>query len=139
MEIYQLKSFIAISETHNLTRAARLLNISQSAMSSQIKALEEELGVKLFTRQAKGMLLTSKGGQLLKEAQKIVFYSKKMTRKAIDLQDDFSGELNIGINTDPGFLQISDISKRISNSMPGLNLSFIETQTFETCNINPAK
>lgn len=134
MEIYQLNSFIAISETGSLTRAAKQNNISQSAMSSQIKALEDELGILLFTRQAKGMTLTPKGRELLKEARTVVQSSRKMKQKARDLQSTISGELNVGINTDPRFLQVSDISKRISREMPHLKISFIETQTFETCN-----
>lgn len=135
MEIYQLNSFIAIAETGNLTRAAKMMNISQSAMSSQIKALEEELGILLFTREAKGMFLTCNGEELLKEAKKVVLASEKMRQKSIDLQNRVSGELHIGINTDPGFLEISDITQRVNLTMPGVNLSFIESQTFETCNM----
>ncbi len=45
MELYQLKSFVKIAETHNLRRAAGNLHISQSALSSQIKLLEEKLGL----------------------------------------------------------------------------------------------
>lgn len=133
MEIYQLNSFIAVCETKNLTRAAGMMNISQSAMSSQIKALESELGITLFRRQAKGMQLTQKGEPLLKEAKRVVLAFKKMKQKALDLQQNISGELNIGINTDPRFLEISDIRKSMSRQMPGLNISFIESQTFETC------
>lgn len=133
MEIYQLNSFIAIAETGKLTSAAKVMNISQAAMSSQIKALEEELGVMLFMREARGMVLTDSGSELLKEAKKVVMASHKMKQRSIDLQNMLSGELNIGINTDPRFLEISDISKRVINSMPGVKLSFIESQTFETC------
>ncbi|MBU1343343.1 MAG: LysR family transcriptional regulator [Proteobacteria bacterium] len=132
MEIYQLKSFIAVSETGNLTRAARKINISQSALSSQIKALEQELRVTLFTRLARGMHLTQNGAQLLEQADKIVQAAEKMKQTALGLQHEISGELNIGINTDPQFLEISDITRRISKSMPGIKLCFIESQTFET-------
>ncbi len=132
MEIYQINSFIAISETGNLTRAAKRMNISQSAMSSQIKSLEDELSVKLFIRQSKGMHLTKEGEELLKEAKKVVQASNQMKKKAMGYQTRISGELNIGVNTDPAFLQISDISKRMSKNMPDVNLCFVETQTFET-------
>lgn len=132
MEIYQLNSFITISETGNLTRAAGIANISQSAMSSQIKALEAELGNSLFIRQAKGMQLTAKGELLLREAKKVVAASKTMQQKALDLQDRISGELNIGINTDPGFLRVSGISRKVSSCLPDVHLRFIESQTFET-------
>ena len=53
MEIYQLKSFLEIAKVQNLTRAAENLHISQSALSSQIKMLEEEFGVSLGPVEAK--------------------------------------------------------------------------------------
>lgn len=65
MELYQLKSFLAIVREQNLTRAADALNLSQSALSSQIKALEEELGLRLFKRSSRGMTLTHQGEALL--------------------------------------------------------------------------
>jgi len=135
MEIYQLHSFMAVSETGNLTRAAQKMNISQSALSSQIKALEEELGVELFIRQPRGMVLSKMGNELLSEARAIVQASQKMKQKAMDLHTRISGSLNIGINTDPKFLGVSDISRKIAGLMPGVSLSFMESQTFETCNM----
>jgi DNA-binding transcriptional LysR family regulator len=61
MELYQLRIFLTIARTGNLTRAAERLNASQPAVSSQIKALEEELGVTLFARTPRGMELTQEG------------------------------------------------------------------------------
>src|SRR3989339_2218493 len=135
MEIYQLEAFIAVSETGNLTRAAQKMNISQSALSSHIKALEQELGVELFIRQPKGMQLSKMGKELLSEAEAILQASRKMKQKAMDLHDRISGTLNIGINTDPKFLEVSDISRKIAGLMPGVSLSFMESQTFETCHM----
>jgi len=80
MEIYQINSFIAISKTGNLTKAAKRMNISQSAMSSQIKSLEDDLSIKLFIRQSKGMILTREGEGLLKEAKRVVQASKQMKK-----------------------------------------------------------
>ena len=59
MELFQLRSFQAVAQTGNLTRAAEALHLSQSALSVQIRNLEDELGVELFARQAKGMRLTA--------------------------------------------------------------------------------
>ncbi len=53
MELYQLRTFVAVAEAQNLTRAAQRLNASGPAVSAQIKALEEELGVDLFARTAR--------------------------------------------------------------------------------------
>ena len=132
MEIYQLEAFIAVSETGNLTRAAQMMNISQSALSSQIKALERELGVGLFIRQPRGMQLSRVGEKMISEARAVVQASLQMKQKAMDLHTRISGSLNIGINTDPKFLQVSDISKRMTEQMPGVSLSYIESRTFET-------
>src|SRR5258706_14330728 len=70
MELYQLRSFAAVAELGHLTRAAEKLHISQPALSAQIKALEDELGVALFERTPSGMTLTAAGQRLLTEASK---------------------------------------------------------------------
>ena len=63
MELYQLRSFAAVAELGHLTRAAERLHVSQPAVSAQIKALEDELGVTLFERVSSGMVLTVGGPQ----------------------------------------------------------------------------
>src|SRR5690349_4285723 len=65
MELYQLRSFAAIAETGQLTRAAEKLHVSQPALSAQLKALEEELEFALFERTSSGMTLTPAGKRLL--------------------------------------------------------------------------
>jgi DNA-binding transcriptional LysR family regulator len=50
MELYQLKGFVAVAESGHLTRAADKLHVSQPALSAQVKAVEDELGVTLFER-----------------------------------------------------------------------------------------
>ena len=65
MELYQLRSFRAVARIRNLARAAKELKISQSALSTQVRALEEELGLRLFERSARGMRLTDEGRVIL--------------------------------------------------------------------------
>ena len=65
MELYQLRSFAAVAEENHLTRAAERLHLSQPAVSGHIKALEGELGVRLFERASTGMELTAAGKELL--------------------------------------------------------------------------
>ena len=64
MEIYQLRTFLAVARLGHLTRAAEQLHLTQPAVSKQVKALEQELGVLLFERQPTGMVLTSEGRAL---------------------------------------------------------------------------
>ena len=132
MELYQLESFVRIARTGNMTQSAKEMNISLSALSAQIKALENSLNIRLFVRGPKGVRLTHKGSVLLKEAQNVVRAARRMARTAVDLENTICGTLNIGINTDPGFLRISDISRQMGEAYPQISLSFIESQTFET-------
>src|SRR5262252_9431477 len=65
MELYQLRSFLAVAEAGNLTRAAEKLHLSQPALSAQIRSLEDELEVTLFERTSGGMTPTAAGRRLL--------------------------------------------------------------------------
>ena len=72
MELYQLRRFAAVAELGHLTRAAERLHVSQPALSAQIRALEETLGVTLFERGSSGMSLTAAGRRLLPAARDVV-------------------------------------------------------------------
>src|SRR5215510_1968752 len=82
MELYQLRSFAAVAELGHLTRAADKLHISQPALSAQIKALEDELGVALFDRTSSGMTLTAGGQRLLTEAGKVLAAAGALSSQA---------------------------------------------------------
>src|SRR5215813_6154419 len=71
MEMSQLRTFRAVAETLNFTRAAERLNLTQSAVSHQIKALEEELGEPLFIRAKRGVKLSQAGKIALEHAGRI--------------------------------------------------------------------
>ena len=64
-----LRSFLAVAETGNVTRAASVLGRTQSAISVQIRKLEQTLSTRLFERQARGMALTEDGRTLLPAAR----------------------------------------------------------------------
>lgn len=132
MELYQLKSFISVANSGNLTRSAKEMHISLSALSSQIKNLEQTLNTGLFVRGPKGMQLTENGTVLLKSAQKVIKAAEELESVAKGFETSITGRLNIGINTDPRFLEISDINQRMADNYPRVSLGFIETQTFET-------
>ena len=122
MELYQLQSFVVVASERNLTRSARRLNISQSALSTQIKLLEEELVVKLFQRSPKGMVLTENGRLLLTHAQETLAAAESMKQKAFILNGIVAGNITIGLNTDPQFLQVGRLNKQLSRHFPDLNV-----------------
>lgn len=82
MELYQLKAFLTVAKEGNLSRAADRLCLSSPAVSAQVKALEEELGVLLFHRTPKGMTVTDVGKRLLLEAEAAVAATQRMARAA---------------------------------------------------------
>ena len=67
MELYQLKTFAAVADTGNLSRAAEMLHTSQPAITAQIKALEAEFGVTLFERTGAGLHMTEAGQKTFTE------------------------------------------------------------------------
>ncbi|HWR04703.1 MAG TPA: LysR family transcriptional regulator [Humidesulfovibrio sp.] len=105
MELYQLRTFAAVAQAGHLTRAAEKLFISQPAVSAHIKALEEELGVALFTRSARGMQLTREGQALLGQAERMLALAAEMQDSARNLRRELSGELRLALHTDAEFLR----------------------------------
>lgn len=129
LEINQLKIFLAIARSGNLTRASEQLFISQPAVSSQLKLLEEDLGFQLFLRTSKGMKLTEKGRIMLDEAQSIVELFDKMLLNAKSLNTNSNNHLNIGLNTDNEILQIERFIKLSIDSNNPINFRLIQTRS----------
>jgi len=120
MELYQLRTFVAVAQEGNLSRAARELAASQPAVSAQIKALEEELGVPLFDRSPKGMALTPLGAHLLDEAIKVLEASEAMREAARRLRGTVEGPVKIGALSDPAVLRLGQILTLAQELHPGL-------------------
>ena len=72
MDLRSLHYFTVVAEELNITRAAERLNMSQPPLSSQIKGLEEELGVQLFIRGKRRLTITDAGAQLYRRAKQIL-------------------------------------------------------------------
>jgi len=129
MEFHQLKTFITVARTGNVTKAASELNTTPLSVSGHIKILEEELGVILFTRTSRGMKITSKGEILKSRANDILRASNEFHKTADTLQNIVKGHLKLGINADPEYLKIPEIIKKIYKNHPHLNLEIIPSNT----------
>lgn len=122
MELYQLRSFAAVAELAHLTRAAEKLHISQPAVSAQIKALEDELGVVLFERTPQGMLLTSAGRKLLPEAEKVVAAAQGLKSRARAIKGEVVGRVRVGTVSDPDFVRVGDFLAQAVTEYPLLEI-----------------
>lgn len=132
MELYRLKSFLVIADTGNLTRAAQRMHISQSALSSQLRQLEEELDFSLFERTSRGMKLNLNGQEIIPLAKELLEAEDKLLKKARFLQKNIGKTLQIGLNADPGYLQVGAINRRLQLLCSEINVIFLASQSIRT-------
>lgn len=96
MEIRQLKAFLAIAEAKTFTAGARRVNVTQAAISMQIRQLEDEVGLQLFTRTPRRVILTEAGEYLLERARKILREHDTALAEIAELGGVEHGRLRIG-------------------------------------------
>lgn len=97
MELRQLKYFVAIAESGSFSEASRRSFLSQSAVSQQIKLLEDELGTALFVRTPHHVELTDSGMELLPMARRVLDDVTECKDRMLDVGNVLGGELNIGL------------------------------------------
>lgn len=96
MEIRQLKAFLAIAEAKTFTAGARRVNVTQAAISMQIRQLEDEVGLQIFTRTPRRVILTEAGEYLLDRARKILREHDSALAEIAELGGAEHGRLRIG-------------------------------------------
>ncbi len=131
MELYQLRTFVTVADTGNLTQAAERLFTSQPAVSAHIKALEEQLEIKLFDRTPKGMRLTDNGFVLREKAQLVLNASNDLTLKAQTLQGVLTGQAKIGLNTDAEYLMLAKWHQRLISQYTNLKIQLTQGSSSE--------
>jgi DNA-binding transcriptional LysR family regulator len=131
MELYQLRSFTTVAEVGHLTRAAERLHVSQPALSAQIKALEDELGVALFDRVPSGMELTAAGHRLLPEARKVVAAAQALRAAAASVKGEIAGRVSVGTLSDPDFIRLGELLSRATERYPLIDIELHHVVTGE--------
>jgi len=118
MELYQLRTFLAVAELGHTTRAAEKLHLSQPAVSAQIKSLEDELGATLFERTSSGMRLTRAGTGLLPYAERVLDAAQELKTAARAMQGEVSGRLRVGTVSDPQSLRLGLVLSKMVETHP---------------------
>lgn len=117
LDIATLRTFITVVETAGVTRAANKLHLTQSAVSMQLKRLEELLGAPVVVRNASGMVATAEGEQLLSYARRLVSLNDETVTRLIQPHND-GGEIRFGVPQDIVEPHIPGILKQFVQTYP---------------------
>ncbi len=124
MEIRQLKAFLAIAEAKTFTAGARRVNVTQAAISMQIRQLEDEVGLQLFTRTPRRVILTEAGESLLDRARKILREHDTAIAEIAELGGVEHGRLRIGsASAEFATQQLPAILRGLRSTFPNSDLS----------------
>ena len=122
----QLQFFTAAAEAGSVSGAARALSISQSSVTEAIRALEDDLGVQLFDRQARGLLITQKGSAFLRHARQILADVATARTAFRDDTGPLTGRLSLGVTSLVAGYVLSDILQRFRRAFPQVELNVTE-------------
>lgn len=117
-ELYRI--FVAVADEENITRASEKLNISQPAITKQIKNLENQLSIKLFERKSKGVALTNEGKKIYEKLKKPIEELNK-----IDAQIGKEKIINIGTHNHMGGLIFGQAINQYTLKYPNVNLNLV--------------
>ena len=126
LSLRQVRYFIAVAENGSVTGAAQQLSISQSTVTEAIKGLEDELGIKLIERQARGVALSYKGQQFLRHAHRILAEVSDAQRALKSQETPLAGQLQLGVTTLVAGYCLSDLLARYRRVFPEVQVSVVE-------------
>ena len=124
VELRQLEQFVAVAEEGQFTRAAERCSIAQSALSTSIRALEEDLGAQLFLRTTRRVTLTEAGRALLTEARCTLIAAETARTAVHDTQALLRGKISIGGIPTFDLLDQPALLRRFCAKHPGVNIRY---------------
>src|SRR5216110_3248915 len=125
-ELWQLRYFVAVAERLHFGRAAEALHISQPPLSRAIRALEEELGVALFTRTRRRVELTPQGARLLEEARRVTGQLERTVHELRAMAAGGHARLRIGFVSLADYGVLPGLLKAYKSAQPGVRLALRE-------------
>ncbi len=122
----QIRYFIAVAEARSVSGGSSAVGISQSAVTDAIRTLEQETGVTLFHRHAKGVTLTREGQQFLRHARSIIDAIADMAGGVGREEDQATGQIRVGVTPVVTGYFLSDIISRFRRLFPGIEIVLVE-------------
>jgi len=129
LDFRQLRYALSVSKERSFTGAAKRLNISQSAVSEQVKLLEEEIGFELFHRTSRGIESTDRGRTFLYESERVMGDLLSLTDTARRLRGALSDTLTIGMGSGMAQIFIPRMFADLKRDLPGVRLEIMTAPT----------
>lgn len=127
LDVTTLRSFVAVADAGGVTRAAGFLHLTQSAVSMQLKRLEELLGVELLDRSGRTIALTASGEQLLVYARRMVALNDEVIGRLTD--QAYEGEIILGVPHDIVYPAIPQVLKQFHAEFPRVRVQLVSSYT----------
>lgn len=127
LDVTTLRSFVAVADLGGVTKAAGFLHLTQSAVSMQIKRLEEALGLALLDRSGRGVTLTAAGEQLLGYARRMVTLNDEVIRRLTD--QAFEGEISLGVPYDVVYPAVPQVLQQFAAAYPRVKVRLVSSFT----------
>lgn len=127
LDLTTLRSFVAVADNGGVTRAAGFLHLTQSAVSMQLKRLEELLGLDLLDRSGRTIALTPSGEQLLGYARRMVALNDEVITRLTD--QAFEGEVVLGVPHDVVYPVIPRVLQRFNTAFPRVSVNLVTSNT----------
>ena len=127
LDITTLRSFVAVADSGGVTRAAGFLHLTQSAVSMQLKRLEELLDMDLLDRSGRTIALTASGEQLLVYARRMVALNDEVIGRLTD--QAYEGEIVLGVPHDIVYPAIPQVLKQFNAAFPRVKVQLVSSYT----------
>ncbi|MCH2167230.1 MAG: LysR family transcriptional regulator [Oceanicola sp.] len=127
LDLTALRSFVTVADTGGVTRAAGALHLTQSAVSMQLKRLEESLDLRLLDRSRKGAALTAEGEQLLGYARRMLALNDEAISRLTS--HEYEGEITLGVPHDIVYPYIPQVLQRFAAAYPRMRVNLLSSYT----------
>lgn len=126
MDLKRVRTFVAVAEQGSVSKAALRLHITQPALSRQIRDLQQELGLRLFDRVGRGLVLTAEGEQLLGDCRNLLGYAGSLSERAQLLRRGDTGVLKVGASPVQIEAVLSTFLRRYAERYPDVQVRLVE-------------
>lgn len=126
VELVDLRYFVSIAETGSFTKSALQNNIAQSALSRRVRDLEADLGVQLFYRNGRGVLLTEVGETFLARARGILADMESLRQEVVRSAGVLEGTVTLGVPPSVGLILLAPLLSQVRADYPGIRMRVLE-------------